>query len=297
MPRQGVSDAQTGPGALGRLAILDVLYWPCCTHASWQRSSKNPARAAQSNGWIWPECQCQGLGFVMGRCTVGIRERRLACEGGRYDGKEGIVGIGVWASLPNARWLWPRTEQTPWILPCCGQDVLTVKLNFHFLTAARRDWFSPLLPAKWISQRRLTWKIVSCFRSEGRFLVGNEDWIFISTSSVTTTSTMQVGDQGPRWEGGEKDSPRLTSSSRHSPHHAGSGFLNSPTADVARPDKISGADINSICQEVGAGLSASGMGCIYKDSSSLRLQLRSFFACLGCGPSSLFLCHQWGAQE
>ncbi|XP_039709997.1 26S proteasome regulatory subunit 6B isoform X1 [Pteropus medius] len=28
-------------------------------------------------------------------------------------------------------------------------------------------------------------------------------------------------------------------------------FLNSPTADVARPDKISGADINSICQESG----------------------------------------------
>lgn len=51
------------------------------------------------------------------------------------------------------------------------------------------------------------------------------------------------------------DSPRMTSCSRHSPHHAGNGFLNSPAADVARPDKISGADINSICQEVSDGFS------------------------------------------
>lgn len=47
----------------------------------------------------------------------------------------------------------------------------------------------------------------------------------------------------------------MTSCSRHSPHHAGDGFLNSPAVDVARPDKISGADINSICQEVSDGFS------------------------------------------
>ena len=74
--------------------------------------------------------------------------------------------------VPNARWSWPQTEQTPWILPCCARDALTEKLNFHSLTAGRRDWFSLLSPARWISLRRLTWKIVSSFRSKGRSPLG-----------------------------------------------------------------------------------------------------------------------------
>lgn len=82
--------------------------------------------------------------------------------------------------------------------------------------------------------------------------------IFISTSATTITRLQQA--PRSREEGGDKDSPRMTSSSRHSTHHTGNGVLNSSTADVARPDKISGADINSICQEVNDGFSLIGAG-------------------------------------
>lgn len=74
------------------------------------------------------------------------------------------------------------------------------------------------------------------------------------------TQAVQVGDQSPREGGGGNESPRMTSGRRRSPRHAGNGFLNSPAADVARPDKISGADINSICQEVSDDFSLHPMG-------------------------------------
>ena len=45
-----------------------------------------------------------------------------------------------------------------------------------------------------------------------------------------------------------------------------------PLEDVARPDKISGADINAICQEVGTVSTATGSGkaIIIYDRSHLR---------------------------
>lgn len=85
--------------------------------------------------------------------------------------------------------------------------------------------------------------------------MGNRDWIFISTPAITVTQIVQVEDYSPGSGSNDKDSPRVTSGPRHSPHHARNSFLNSPTTDVARPDKISGADINSICQEVSNSLS------------------------------------------
>ena len=176
-------DAQTGgewyphrAWGLGQPCLWDAVGWPCYILSSWQGGSENPAGATESNGWIWPERQRQGLGFRMGRGGVvwesgkdggwPMRGQLLQWEG-EYRRDRGLS----WP-VPDARWSWPQTEQTPWILPCCGRDALTVKLNFHSLTAVRRDWFSLLSPARWISLRRLTWKIVSSSRSKGRSPLG-----------------------------------------------------------------------------------------------------------------------------